>query len=339
MELQIFWFILLGVLLAGYAVLDGFDLGVGALHLYLARTDEERRVFMNAIGPVWDGNEVWLVTFGGALLAAFPQVYATAFSGLYLPLMLLLVGLIFRAVAIEFRSKRPERWWRLGWDIAFSLASIVSTVILGVAVANILRGVTLSRSGEIETGLVELLSPYALLVGGMTLTLFMLHGGAYLYMKTEGRLQARVRTWIWTGSGTLFVLYTLSTILTITQVPRATANFQRFPFAWLVVLANVLALASIPRNVFLQRPRRAFVSSGLTIVCLVALFGLAEFPNLLTAINDPSRSLTIYNASSSQKTLSIMRNIALLGFPFVLTYTVVIYWVFRGKTRIGHHGY
>ena len=159
----------------------------------------------------------------------------------------------------------------------------------------------------------------------------MLHGAVYLLMKTEGALRARIKRWIWTGAGTLFALYTLTTILTITQVPRATANFQRFPGAWVVVVANVLALASIPRNVFLEKPLRAFVFSGLTITCLVALFGLAEFPNLLTSLDDPDRSLTIYNASSSLQTLSNMRIIAFLGFPFVLTYTVVIYWVFRGK--------
>jgi cytochrome d ubiquinol oxidase subunit II len=273
------------------------------------------------------------------LFAAFPKAYAAAFSGLYLPLMMLLVGLIFRAVAIEFRSKRPQRGWRLGWDVAFSVASIVSTLILGVAVANVLRGLSIDRNGDISTSFIELLSPYALLVGAMTLSLFMLHGGVYLYGKTEGPLQARIKRWIWTGSGTLFVLYTLTTIFTVTQVPRATANFHEFPWAWGVVVANVLALASVPRNIFLERSTRAFVFSGLTILCLVGLFGLAAFPNLLTSLEDPARSLTIFNAASSEKTLGIMRNIALMGFPFVLTYTMVIYWVFRGKTRVGQHGY
>lgn len=337
--LPVFWFLLLGVLLAGYAILDGFDLGVGALHLVLARTDDERRTFLNAIGPVWDGNEVWLVTFGGALFAAFPRVYAAAFSGYYLPFVLLLFGLIFRAVAIEVRSKRPESFWRTGWDVAFSLASGASALLLGTALGSVLRGVPVNADGEITGAFLELVNPYALLVGVFTLALFTLHGAVYLYMKTEGALQKRVRRWIWTGSGIVFALYMLTTIITITTVPQATANFSRFPWAWVVVVLNVFAMANIPRSIFLDRPWRAFLSSALSILCLVSLFGVAEFPNLLTAANDPKYSLTIFNASSSEKTLGIMQAIAFLGLPFVLTYTIVIYWVFRGKTRVGKTGY
>jgi cytochrome d ubiquinol oxidase subunit II len=339
MDLHVLWFFILGALLAGYAVLDGFDLGVGTLHLFVARTDAERRIVLNAIGPVWDGNEVWLVTFGGALFAAFPRAYATSFSGFYLPFMFLLFALIFRAVAIEFRSKREERWWRAMWDLAFFTSSSLSALLLGVTVGSILHGVPLDAEGEFAGGLLDLLTPYSLLVGAFTLSLFVLHGAVYLHGKTEGALQARVKRAVWTAVGCFFALYMLTTIATITTVPQATGNFGRFSWAWGIVLLNVLALANIPREIFLDRSGRAFVSSAIAIMCLVALFGLAEFPNLLTSSVATSPSLTIYNASSSEKTLGIMRIVAFLGLPFVVTYTAIVHWVFRGKVRVGKHSY
>lgn len=338
MDLHVFWFLMLGALLAGYAILDGFDLGVGTLHLVLARTDQERRVLLNAIGPVWDGNEVWLVTFGGALFAAFPNAYAAAFSGFYLPLMLLLVGLIFRAVAIEFRSKREARVWRQGWDIAFFMASALSALILGTAVGAVFHGLPL-REGRFEGGLVEQLGPFSLLVGVFTVALFALHGAVYLVGKTEGALHQRVRTAVWTCAGLVFVLYAFTTIFALTTVPQATANFGRFPWAWALVVVNVLALGNIPRAIFRGRDRQAFLSSAVTIACLVGLFGLAQYPNLLSSSIGAEHALTIYNASSSERTLQIMQVVAFLGLPFVFTYTAVIYWVFRGKVRVGKHSY
>jgi cytochrome d ubiquinol oxidase subunit II len=183
-DLNSIWFILIGVLFTGYAILDGFDLGIGALHLF-TKNDEERRIMLNSIGPVWDGNEVWLVTGGGALFAAFPNVYATAFSGFYLALMLLLAALIFRAVAIEFRSKRPERWWRQTWDIGFSAGSILSALLIGVALGNIAWGVPIGADGEFAGTFLGLLKPYPILIGVTTVALFMMHGAIYGVMKTE----------------------------------------------------------------------------------------------------------------------------------------------------------
>ena len=185
LDLNAIWFILIGVLFMGYAMLDGFDLGVGALHLF-TRSDEERRVMLNAIGPVWDGNEVWLVTGGGALFAAFPNVYATVFSGFYLAFVLLLVALIFRAVAIEFRSKQPMRWWRQMWDIGFSAGSILSSLLIGVAMGNIAWGIPIDDRGEFAGTFWSLLHPYPLLLGVTTVALFMMHGAIYALMKTEG---------------------------------------------------------------------------------------------------------------------------------------------------------
>lgn len=338
MELTLFWFGLLGLLLGGYAVLDGFDLGVGTLHP-LARGDHERRVFLNAIGPVWDGNEVWLVTFGGALFSAFPVAYATAFSGFYLPFMFLLFALIFRACAIEFRSKRESRRWRSAWDAAFFLASSGSAFLFGLTIGAVLQGIPIDARGDFAGGPGDLVSPYGLLVGAFTVSMFALHGATYLRLKTEGDLQARLKRWIWTLSGVFFVLYMFATIATLVGIPHATRNFERFPWAWGVVGANVLAAANVPRATWADRPLQAFVSSGLTILCLVALFGLAQYPNLLPSSLDPAFSLTLTNAASSPKTLRIMQIVALIGMPFVVAYTVVIYWVFRGKAHVGKHGY
>lgn len=338
MDLQLLWFGLCGVLLAGYAILDGFDLGVGVLHLG-AKTDTDRRIFINAIGPLWDGNEVWLVTFGGALFAAFPEVYATAFSAFYLPFVALLFALIFRAVSIEFRSKQEMRWWRSMWDVAFSLASALAALLFGVAVGNAMLGLPIGADREFAGTLGDLLRPYSLLVGLFVVAAFAMHGSIFLYLKTEGELQKRVHGWMWRTFGLFLVMYLLTTIVTLVAVPDATRNFRTYPVIWIVVVLNVLAVANIPRAIHLGRPAYAFASSCATIAALVFLFGAALFPNLLTSSLDPSHSLTIYNASSSQKTLGIMALIAACGMPFVLTYTAVVYWTFRGKVELGKFSY
>lgn len=340
MDLQLIWFILLGVLLAGYAVLDGFDLGVGILHP-LARSDHERRVFLNAIGPIWDGNEVWLVTFGGALFAAFPLAYATVFSGFYIAFMALLFALIFRAVSIEFRSKRKSPAWRSAWDYGFFLSSLLATFLFGVGVGNAMIGLSLDERGIFVGTFFDLLNPYAIGVGLLTVAMFAVHGALYLYLKTPlGPLHDRVRRWMWHTWGIFLVLYILGTIITLLRVPRATANFEHFPWAFGIVIINVLAMANIPRAISAGRPLAAFLSSALTIIALVCLLGLALWPNLVTASNDPDYSLTIYHAASSPKTLRIMLIIATIGIPFVLIYTAAVYWTFRGRVKVEEeHGY
>ncbi len=343
MDLHILWFALLGVLLTGYAILDGFDLGVGILHLG-ARSDQERRVVLNSIGPIWDGNEVWLVTFGGALFAAFPEAYATVFSGFYLAFMLVLFALILRAVSLEFRGKLPPSAWRSFWDGGFFVASVLASLLFGVAVGAILVGVPLDARGVYAGGFLDLLLParlpfFPLLVGLLTVALFALHGSLYLNLKTEGGLQARVRRWMWHAFGSFLVLYLLTTIVSLTKVPRATANFDRFPWAWAIVVLSVLAIGNIPRTIYLGRHGQAFISSCLVIATLIGLVGVALFPNLVTSSVAEATSLTIYNASSSETTLKIMAIIAAIGMPFVLGYTGAVYWMFRGKVRLDEHGY
>jgi cytochrome bd ubiquinol oxidase subunit II len=338
MDLNFFWFIILGVLLTGYAILDGFDLGVGIMHLF-AKEDLDRRLLMNSIGPLWDGNEVWLVTFGGALFAAFPHVYATAFSGFYLPFMLLLFALIFRAVSMEFRSKQEMRWWRQAWDVSFSAASTLATFLFGVAVGNMMVGLPIGADMEYQGTVLDLLGPFPLLIGAFAVATFAMHGSIYLYLKTEGELQQRIHRWMWTTFGIFLVMYIFVTMATLVMLPSAVANFRDIPWAWVVVVLNVLAIANIPRAIYLGKPGYAFLSSVATIGALTFLFGFALFPNMIVSSLDPAWNLTIYNAASSQKTLGIMRWFAIIGMPFVLTYTIAIYWIFRGKTKLGKFSY
>jgi cytochrome d ubiquinol oxidase subunit II len=338
MDLNTLWFGLVGILLIGYAVLDGFDFGVGILHLF-AREEQQRRLYINAIAPVWDGNEVWLLTGGGALFAAFPHVYATVFSGFYLALMLLLVMLIFRAVAIEFRSKQPMAWWRRTWDVSFSVASLVSSLLLGVALGNIARGVPLRADHEFAGTFLGLLNPYALLVGITTVALFMMHGSIYMVLKTEGPLHEKIRGWVNKGIIFFIICYASTTIATLLFIPHMTTTLRNYPVLFLVPLLNMLAIANIPREIHHGRDFHAFLSSCASMAALMALFGIGMFPDLVAASNDPANSLTIYNSASSQKTLGIMLVFAVIGIPLVLSYTASIYWVFRGKVKLDRFSY
>ena len=338
LDLNTIWFALVGVLFIGYAILDGFDLGVGALHLF-TKTDTERRLMINSIGPVWDGNEVWLVTGGGALFAAFPEVYATSFSGFYLAMMLLLFALIFRAVAIEFRSKRESKTWRSTWDVSFSIASIIGALLIGVALGNIARGVPLDGRHVFSGSFFSLLNPYALLVGVTTVALFMMHGAIYALMKTEGDLQAKIRSWINKTILFFIICYALTTAATLIYVPNMTNNISEFPWLFVIPILNMLAIANIPREIHHKRYFRAFLSSCASLAALLVLFGIDMYPNLIYSNPDPANSLTIYNSASSQKTLGIMGIIALIGMPIVLAYTTTIYWIFRGKVKLNDTSY
>jgi len=337
-DLNTIWFFLVGVLFAGYAMLDGFDLGVGALHLF-TRGDENRRILLNAIAPIWDGNEVWLVTGGGALFAAFPEVYASAFSGFYVAFMLLLFGLIFRAVAIEFRSKQPMAWWRKFWDISFSVSSILSSLLIGVALGNMAWGIPLDAQGNFNGSFWSLIHPYSVLVGLCTVALFTMHGSIYLVLKTEGALQQQIREWTRSTIIAFVLFYITTTMFTLLYVPHMTDTIRANPWLFLVALVNMLAIANIPREIFDGREMRAFLSSCAAVIALLLLFGIGSYPNLIYSNPLPGNSLTIYNAASSPKTLQIMLIIAICGVPMVLAYTASIYWIFRGKVKLDSHSY
>lgn len=337
LDLNLVWFILIAILFTGYAILDGFDLGVGALYL-LVKDDTDRRILLNSIGPIWDGNEVWLVTGGGALFAAFPYAYATVFSGFYVPFMILLFVLIFRAVAIEFRSKHESRTWRRNWDIAFSISSILIALLMGVAMGNIIVGVPVQPDFELRTTLLDLLTPYPILVGITTVALFMMHGAIYAVMKTEGELQSKVRSWVNNTIIFFVICYVSTTMVTLIFFPHMIANIKAHPELFVVALLNMLAIANIPREIHHGREFRAFLSSCASIAALLTLFAIGIYPNIVPAI-DPANSLTIYNAASSPKTLGIMLIIALIGMPFVIAYTFSIYWIFRGKVKLNKMSY
>lgn len=332
------WFALVGVLFTGYAILDGFDLGVGALHLF-TKTDQERRTFLNAIGPVWDGNEVWLVTGGGALFAAFPRAYATVFSGFYLAFMLFLFCLIFRAVAIEFRSKQPMRWWRQTWDISFAVSSILSSFVLGVALGNIIRGIPLDAEGEFAGSFLGLFHPYAILVGITTVALFMMHGAIYVVLKTEGELHDKVRGWVNNTIIFFIISYVTTTMVTLMFVPHMVHYFRQEPILFIIPFLNMLAVANIPREILRGRDFRAFLSSCAAMVALMTIFGIGLFPNIVFSNPIPEHSLSIYSAASSAKTLKVMLIIAIIGVPLVISYTVSIYWIFRGKVKLDAMSY
>lgn len=337
-DLNTIWFFLIGILLIGYAILDGFDLGVGALHLFV-KNDLDRRIMLNSIGPVWDGNEVWLVTGGGALFAAFPDVYATVFSGFYSALMMLLFMLIFRAVAIEFRSKRPMKWWRQMWDVAFSVASIFIAFLAGVAIGNLITGVPLDEHKEFTGTFWSLINPYTVLVGVTTVALFMMHGAIYGVMKTEGELQAKLRSWVNNTIIFFIICYITTTMTTLIYYPHMIKHFKEFPALFVLAILNMLAIANIPREISRGKEFLAFLSSCASIAALLTLFAFGVFPNFVIASNNLELSLNIYNAASSQQTLKIMLIIAMIGVPFVLAYTISIYWIFRGKVKLNNMSY
>jgi cytochrome d ubiquinol oxidase subunit II len=282
---------------------------------------------------------VWLVTGGGALFAAFPRAYATVFSGFYLAFMVFLFGLIFRAVAIEFRSKQPQDWWRKLWDTSFCVSSIVSSLIAGVALGNIIYGIPLNAKQDFTGTFFSLLHPYALLVGITTVALFMMHGAIYMVLKTEGELHDKMRGWV-NKTIIFFVLcYIATTVVTLVFVPHMLSYLKQYPVLFLIPVLNALAIANIPREISHGRDFRAFLSSCAAMVALMALVGLGLYPNMVLSNPVAANSLTIYNAASSAKTLTIMLIIAAMGIPLVLAYTASIYWIFRGKVRLDDMSY
>jgi cytochrome bd ubiquinol oxidase subunit II len=337
-DLETTWFLLIGVLLAGYAILDGFDLGVGMLHLFVARTDRERRVLLNAVGPVWDGNEVWLLTGGGALFAAFPPVYATVFSGFYLALMLLLAALILRAVSLEFRSKEASPAWRQAWDGAFAVGSFLPALLLGVAAGNVLRGLPLDVDGEFAGTFLGLLNPFALLVGLLSVAMFVQQGAAWLCLKTEGELRERARAAARTAWLAFLAAWAAVTAASVVAAPHLWRAFAA-PAAWLAPLALLAALTAFPAALRRRRPGLAFGASSLAIAALLGIMGRGLYPYVVPPLGALTAGLTVYNASSSALTLRVMLVIALTGMPLVLAYTIFIYRRFRGPVVLDDASY
>ncbi|MGW2057211.1 cytochrome d ubiquinol oxidase subunit II [Streptomyces sp. NPDC001840] len=328
MELHDVWFVLIAVLWTGYFFLEGFDFGIGILTKLLARDRKERRVLINTIGPVWDGNEVWLLSAGGATFAAFPEWYATLFSGFYLPLLLILVCLIVRGVAFEYRAKRPEENWQRNWEHAIFWTSLLPAVLWGVAFGNIVRGVAIDAHKEYVGSFVDLLNPYALLGGLVTLTLFTFHGAVFAALKTVGDIRVRARK-LAVGLGLLTALLALGFLLW-TQADKGDGT------SLVALIVAVAALAGAVGTIAAGREGWSFALSGVTIVAVVAMLFLTLFPNVMPSSLDPAWSLTVTNASSTPYTLKIMTWCAGIATPVVLLYQGWTYWVFRKRIGTQH---
>jgi len=326
--LRYIWFVLIGVLLLGYSILDGFDLGIGTLFRVLGKKKEEREAMVKSIGPVWDGNEVWLLTGGGALFAAFPHAYATVFSGFYLALMVVLFSLIFRAVSLEFRAQDTKR--KGFWEGAFIVGSFLPVLLFGVALGNVVVGVPLDTTMNYTGTFFTLLRPFPLVLGLLGFMAFLMQGSTYAATKVEGSVQERARKTaklIWNGY-TLFLI--LAFAVTLIYIPEAITKIP----AWIFAALTICSLVVLRHSLNKAKDGLAFMMSSLAFIGLWGIIGAIHFPNLVKANNDPAFSLTIYNASSSELTLKVMLVIALIGMPIVIGYTIYLYKIFKGKIQI-----
>ncbi len=359
--LRLIWWLFLGVLLIGFAIMDGFDLGVATLLPFVARTDVERRVAINAVGPVWDGNQVWLLLGGGAIFAAWPAIYAAAFSGFYIAMFLVLASLILRPVGFEFRNKMPNPAWRTFWDYALFVGGLVPSLVFGVAIGNLLQGVPFRIDADMRvlyegSGLFELLNPFGLLAGLVSVALLSTHGAVYLTNKTEGPVRDRAAAYVRYGALATVALFVLAgvwvalglegyvvTSAVVTDGPSNPllkevslqagawmANYEAYP--WMIA-APVLGILGPLATLALTAKGRAglaFITSGVGILGVISTAGVSMFPFLMPSSIAPKASLTVWDASSSQLTLFVMLISTLIFLPLVLTYTAFVFRVLRG---------
>ncbi|MDJ1483472.1 cytochrome d ubiquinol oxidase subunit II [Cytophagaceae bacterium YF14B1] len=338
LDLPTWWFLVVGGLFSGYAILDGFDLGAGALHLFFNK-EESRRIVLNAVGPVWDGNEVWIVIGGGALFAGFPLVYASVFSAFYIPFMLFLVMLIFRAISIEFRSKEPMHWWRQLWDINYCISSIMIAFLLGLVLGNVIQGIPIDQNGDFTGRWLSFINPYACIVAITTVALFMMHGAIYLTMKTENRLYAKLTILVKNTTIFFVICYAVTTLATLLYATHLSEDFKQHPQLFSIPLVAILSVANITRQITKRKYRFAFISSSVTVSLLLILIAIGLYPNIVISTVSPAYNLTVYKAASSAKSLKIMLLFAVIGVPLVATYTTFVFWTFRGKVKLDEHSY
>ena len=339
MELQVIWFFIWGLLWAVFFMTDGFDFGVGTLYPFLGKTDNDRKTMISAIGPLWDGNEVWLITAGGVTFAAFPAVYATMFSALYTPLMLILFALIIRGVSIEFRNQIESPNWKKVWDTCFFIGSAVPALLFGVAFANIFKGIPIDGDGVFHGNLLTLLNPYGLLGGVLFLFLFMLHGALWLGIRTEGELHDRAAA----TAEKLWPIVLGLTLVFVVSSYFATDLFKIYlahPSLFIVILVTVAALGGTRYYLKKKSWIMAWAASCLTIVGATFFGIIGLFPILFRSSMDPAFSLTAFNASSSPLTLKIMLGVVICFVPLVIAYQAWAYKMFIGKVKDEdlHHG-
>lgn len=361
--LRVIWWVLVGVLLIGFAVTDGFDLGVGALLTIIGKNDDERRVMINTIGPHWDGNQVWFITAGGAIFAAWPMIYAAAFSGFYLALALTLIALWMRPIGFDYRSKLPDKKWRTGWDWALFAGGFVPSLIFGVAFGNLLLGVPFELDSTLKStytgSFFGLLTPFALLTGLVSVAMILNHGATWLQMKTDGFLEVRARAtsvilslvtavlfilaglWVAFGLDGFVITSAVDTMATSNPLHKTVAieagawmnNYGKYP--WMVI-APVLGIVAALGCAFFSKvgkPGWAFVCSSLTIAGVILTAGFSMFPFLMPSVTSPVSSLTVWDATSSVLTLKIMFGVACVFVPIVLGYTIYGFYVMRGRIK------
>jgi cytochrome bd ubiquinol oxidase subunit II len=331
-------YIIVVSLFAIYAMLDGFDLGIGIIQP-LSFDHNERKILQKAISPVWNGNEVWLITAGGALFAAFPSVYATLASAMYLPVIMLLISFIFRAISLEARETFPMHWWQHGCDIAFTIASFLITLIFGVALGNLIQGIPLQSSQEYTGSLFSLFHPFCLLTGMLGVSLFAMHGVFFSLLKTENDLHSKIAK-LARPILTIFIILFGLTILSAFTLTSIDSNMIHRPFVWTILLIIFLSIAWIYASVKKEQDLSAFAASSCTIISLFALYAAASFPTLIHSSANPEQwSLTIQNSAASALSLKVFLIYILIGIPCVVGYSSFVYWTFRGKVRHDEGGY
>jgi cytochrome bd ubiquinol oxidase subunit II len=333
------WYLVVGLLFSGYAILEGFDYGAGAWHLFFKK-DLSRRIAINAIGPIWDANQVWLIIGGGALFAGFPVMYATMLSAMYIPFMLFLILLVLRSSAIKFRSAEEMLWWRKTWDIIYFVSNVLIAFLLGVVLGNVLQGFEIGENFSYKGGIfLSFLSPYAIMTGFTTLSIFTTQGAIFLLLKTEGRLHARLTFLLKKGMIFFIISFSITSLYTLIFIPGVTDNFKNNPLFFIIPILSFLAVANIPRLVSKKKYASALVFSSLTMAFLLMLVAFQLYPVLLPSTIDSSYSVTIYNAASSQKSLGIMLTIVLIGTPLLAGYFLFLYKTFYGKVKLDDTSY
>jgi cytochrome d ubiquinol oxidase subunit II len=337
--MQILAYLIVGAAVVFYVVLDGFDLGVGILQIF-AGDDKDRRIFLNSIGPFWDGNEVWLIAIVGALFVAFPDVYAVLLSGFYLLIIFMLLGIMTRAVAIEFRSKEESLAWRYTWDAIFWLASVMITFSAGMLLGNLLRGVPITADRELYFAFSANFNAYSVFMGFFAIALFAMHGNIFLLTKTEGDLQKKLHGYATLLIPIFYLFFIAATALTWITVPRITGVFLDYPVFFIVPAALVVAMGCIPYFLTTKRYGYTFLFSMIAIVFLFSLALIGTFPNMIpSSLDYMDNTLTIYNASAQRLTLAVTLIIAVIGIPMVIVYGIILYTVFKGKTVLTDHSY
>ncbi|CAA9462788.1 MAG: Cytochrome bd terminal oxidase subunit II [uncultured Rubrobacteraceae bacterium] len=346
--METLWFVLVAFMLTMYVLLDGFDLGAGAIHPFLARDDREKRIILRSIGPVWDGNEVWIIAAGGTLFFAFPQLYASGFSGFYLPLMIVLWLLMIRGLSIELRGHFDNPLWASFWDAAFFVGSALLAIFFGAALGNVVRGVPMGEDNYFFQPLWTNFSPtnpepgildwYTILTGLLALAVLVVHGASWVALKTESGLNERARRFARFGWAATVVLTALTTLATFYLRPEMLSAFAERPWGAVLPVLALAGLAGVGYFHLRGRDRAAFLSSGAYIVGMMTSTVFAIYPNVLPAVN-PENSLTVFNASASQYGMSVGLIWWSIGMLLAATYFVLIYRLFRGKVRLEDEGY